>query len=66
MEELYLDDNFVFVVSIEEGVFRDSNYFRLFFLFRNYFSIIFWGLFRIIEELRFDDNRIFIILLLFF
>ncbi|XP_030642868.1 leucine-rich repeat transmembrane protein FLRT2 [Chanos chanos] len=58
LEELYLDDNSISTVGVEEGAFREAISLRILFLTKNHLSSIPIGLPVELKELRLDENRI--------
>ncbi|KAG9268909.1 leucine-rich repeat transmembrane protein FLRT2-like [Astyanax mexicanus] len=58
LEELYLDDNSISTVGVEEGAFREAISLKILFLTKNHLSSIPIGLPEELRELRLDENRI--------
>ncbi|TRY99064.1 hypothetical protein DNTS_002221 [Danionella cerebrum] len=58
LEELYLDDNSISTVGVEEGAFREAVSLKILFLTKNHLSSIPIGLPEELRELRLDENRI--------
>lgn len=61
LEELYLDDNSISTVGVEEGAFREAVSLRYLFLTKNHLSSVPIGLPGDLKELRLDENRIAVI-----
>ncbi|XP_051503212.1 leucine-rich repeat transmembrane protein FLRT2-like [Myxocyprinus asiaticus] len=58
LEELYLDDNSISTVGVEEGAFREAISLKILFLTKNHLSSVPIGLPEELRELRLDENRI--------
>ncbi|XP_052001516.1 leucine-rich repeat transmembrane protein FLRT2 [Xyrauchen texanus] len=58
LEELYLDDNSISTVGVEEGAFREAISLKTLFLTKNHLSSVPIGLPEELRELRLDENRI--------
>lgn len=58
LEELYLDDNSISTVGVEEGAFREAVSLKTLFLTKNHLSSVPIGLPEELRELRLDENRI--------
>lgn len=58
LEELYLDDNSISTVGVEEGAFREAISLKILFLTKNHLSSVPIGLPEELKELRLDENRI--------
>ncbi|XP_055029127.1 leucine-rich repeat transmembrane protein FLRT2 [Misgurnus anguillicaudatus] len=58
LEELYLDDNSISTVGVEEGAFREAVSLKTLFLTKNHLSSVPVGLPEELRELRLDENRI--------
>ncbi|KAF7704054.1 leucine-rich repeat transmembrane protein FLRT2 [Silurus meridionalis] len=58
LEELFLDDNSISTVGVEEGAFREAISLKILFLTKNHLSSVPIGLPEEIKELRLDENRI--------
>ncbi|XP_048046762.1 LOW QUALITY PROTEIN: leucine-rich repeat transmembrane protein FLRT2 [Megalobrama amblycephala] len=58
LEELYLDDNSISTVGVEEGAFREAISLKTLFLTKNHLSSVPVGLPEELRELRLDENRI--------
>ncbi|XP_076834922.1 leucine-rich repeat transmembrane protein FLRT2 [Brachyhypopomus gauderio] len=58
LEELYLDDNSISTVGVEEGAFREAISLKILFLTKNHLSSVPVGLPEELRELRLDENRI--------
>ncbi|KAL2098529.1 hypothetical protein ACEWY4_005009 [Coilia grayii] len=61
LEELYLDDNSISTVGVEEGAFREAVSLKYLFLTKNHLSSVPIGLPPDLKELRLDENRIAVI-----
>ncbi|XP_028844916.1 leucine-rich repeat transmembrane protein FLRT2 [Denticeps clupeoides] len=61
LEELYLDDNSISTVGVEEGAFREAVSLKILFLTKNHLSSVPIGLPADLKELRLDENRIAVI-----
>lgn len=61
LEELYLDDNSISTVGVEEGAFQEAVSLRYLFLTKNHLSSVPIGLPADLKELRLDENRIAVI-----
>ncbi|KAG5265337.1 hypothetical protein AALO_G00241170 [Alosa alosa] len=61
LDELYLDDNSISTVGVEEGAFREAVSLRYLFLTKNHLSSVPIGLPADLKELRLDENRIAVI-----
>ncbi|XP_063079924.1 leucine-rich repeat transmembrane protein FLRT2 [Engraulis encrasicolus] len=61
LEELYLDDNSISTVGVEEGAFREAASLKYLFLTKNHLSSVPIGLPPDLKELRLDENRIAVI-----
>ncbi|XP_062863769.1 leucine-rich repeat transmembrane protein FLRT2 [Trichomycterus rosablanca] len=58
LEELFLDDNSISTVGVEEGAFREAISLKTLFLTKNHLSSVPIGLPEELKELRLDENRI--------
>lgn len=58
LEELFLDDNSISTVGVEEGAFREAISLKILFLTKNHLSSVPVGLPEELKELRLDENRI--------